>query len=60
MKIVLSAHFDIAHPVPFIKLSSGNMKGLIDNFAGVLVAWEANKENRYPVNFSYAVLGLVS
>lgn len=49
MKIVLSAHFDIAKPVPFITLEDKKLKGLIDNFAGVLVAWEAHKKTGIPL-----------
>ncbi len=49
MKIVLSAHFDIARPVPFIELSGGKLRGLIDNFAGVFVAYEATKKTGIPL-----------
>lgn len=47
--IVLSAHFDIAKPVPFIKLSDGKLTGLIDNFAGVFVAYEAARRTGVPL-----------
>lgn len=49
MKIVLSAHFDIAKPVPYITLEDRKLKGLIDNFAGVFVAWEAAKKTGVPL-----------
>lgn len=49
MQIVLSAHFDIARPVPFITLDEGCMKGLVDNFAGVFASWEAHKKTGVPL-----------
>jgi hypothetical protein len=48
MQIVLSAHFDIAKPVPYITLENGKLQGLIDNFAGVFVAYEASKKQVFP------------
>ncbi len=49
MQIVLSAHFDIAKPVPYITLENGKLQGLIDNFAGVFVAYEASKKTGVPL-----------
>ncbi|OGG23864.1 hypothetical protein A3A79_01525 [Candidatus Gottesmanbacteria bacterium RIFCSPLOWO2_01_FULL_43_11b] len=49
MQIVLSAHFDIAKPVPFIKLDEGKLTGLIDNFAGVFVAYQAARKTGIPL-----------
>lgn len=49
MKIALSAHFDIAKPVPFIELSNGKLKGLIDNFTGVFVAYQASRKTGVPL-----------
>lgn len=49
MQIVLSAHFDFAKPVPFIKLEKGKLLGLIDNFAGVFVAYQAARKTGVPL-----------
>ena len=37
MKIILSAHIDLARPVMAIKLDNKNLFGLVDNLAGVFV-----------------------
>ncbi len=52
MKIILSAHFDLAHPVPSVKLGGGKLTGLVDNFAGVFVAYQANRRTNVPVYFT--------
>src|SRR5688500_5379027 len=60
MKIVLSAHFDLAKPVKYIKLDKLNMTGLIDNFAGVFAAYKASRETGaelYLTNFEEKNLG---
>lgn len=49
MQIVLSAHFDVAKPVPYIELSDSKLRGLIDNFAGVFVAYEVAKKTGIPL-----------
>ena len=49
MNIILSAHFDLAHPVPFIKLEEGKIKGLVDNFAGVFAAYQAHRKTEVPL-----------
>lgn len=49
MKIVLSTHFDIARPVMHIKLDGDGLNGLIDNFAGVFVSYEAQKKTGIPL-----------
>jgi len=52
MKIVLSAHFDIAKPVPFLSLEKGQVHGLVDNFAGVFVAYQVARKTGVPVFFT--------
>ncbi len=52
MQIVLSAHFDIAKPVPFINLADGTMQGLVDNFAGVFAAWEVHQKTGVPLSLT--------
>ena len=52
MKIVLSAHFDLARPVMSIKLDDKNLLGLVDNFAGVFVSYEASRKTGVPVYFT--------
>lgn len=49
MKIVLSAHFDIKMPVPFIKITNHKLIGLIDNFAGVFAAYQAARKTGVPL-----------
>src|SRR3989344_4328047 len=49
MNLVLSAHFDIAKPVSFIALKDGLMQGLVDNFAGVFVAYQAARSTKAPL-----------
>lgn len=44
MKIILSAHFDLAKPVKYIKLDKNNMNGLVDNFAGVFASYQASRK----------------
>lgn len=48
MKIVLSAHFDLKHPVPFIKVDN-NLSGLLDNFSGVFVAYQVSRATGAPL-----------
>lgn len=52
MHIVLSAHFDIAKPVPYIRLEDKAIHGLIDNIAGVFVAYQASRKTGVPVYFT--------
>ncbi len=49
MQIVLSAHFDLARPVPYLTLDTQGLHGLIDNFAGVFVAYEAARKTGVPL-----------
>ncbi len=60
MKIIISAHFDLAKPVKYIKLDKQGMTGLIDNFAGVFAAYKASREtgvDLYLTNFEEVNLG---
>lgn len=52
MKIVLSAHFDLARPVMSIKMDDKNLLGLVDNFAGVFVSYQASRKTGIPVYFT--------
>lgn len=52
MNIVLSAHFDLARPVMSIKLDSEKLSGLVDNFAGVFVAYQTSRKTGVPVYFT--------
>lgn len=52
MEIVISAHFDIARPVMSIKMDNKNLLGLVDNFAGVFVAYQTSKKTGTPVYFT--------
>jgi hypothetical protein len=52
MNIVLSAHFDLAHPVMSIHLDSEKLTGLVDNFAGVFVSYQASRKTGVPVYFT--------
>lgn len=52
MKIVLSAHFDLARPVMSIKMDDKNLLGLIDNFAGVFASYQAGRKTGVPVYFT--------
>jgi len=52
MKIVLSAHFDLARPVMFIHMDDKNLNGLVDNFAGVFSAYQASRKTGVPVYFT--------
>lgn len=49
MKIVISAHFDVARPVGYIKLDDKNLLGLVDNFAGIFAAYQASRKTGIPV-----------
>lgn len=52
MKIVLSAHFDLARPVMSIKMDEKNLLGLVDNFAGVFTSYQASRKTGIPVYFT--------
>ena len=52
MKVVISTHFDIAHPVMFIKMGENKLNGLVDNFAGVFTSYTAGRNKNIPVYFT--------
>lgn len=52
MKIILSAHIDLARPVMAIKLDNKNLFGLVDNLAGVFVAYQTSRKTGIPVYFT--------
>ncbi len=52
MKIVLSAHMDIARPVMSIKMDDKHLIGLVDNFAGIFAAYQASRKTGVPVYFT--------
>jgi hypothetical protein len=60
MKVIISSHFDLAKPVKYIKSDRSGITGLIDNFAGVFVAYKASREtgvDLYLTNFEEKNLG---
>jgi hypothetical protein len=52
MKVVLSAHFDLSHPVMNILMDKEKLKGLVDNFAGVFTSYDAGRKTGTPVYFT--------
>lgn len=52
MRIIISAHFDLARPVMFINMDDKNLLGLVDNFSGVFVAYQASRKTGIPVYFT--------
>lgn len=52
MKIVISAHFDLARPAMFIKIDEKNLLGLVDNFAGVFASYQASRKTGVSVYFT--------
>src|SRR5579863_9434863 len=44
MNIVISAHFDLARPVMSIKMDNQKLLGLVDNFAGLFVAYQVSRK----------------
>ena len=52
MNIVLSAHFDLARPVMSIKMDNQKLLGLVDNFAGVFVAYQVSRATGTTVYFT--------
>jgi putative aminopeptidase FrvX len=52
MEIIMSAHMDLARPVMSIKMDANNLEGLVDNFAGVFVAYQASRKTGIPVHFT--------
>lgn len=52
MKIVISAHFDLARPVMSIKMDDKNLLGLVDNFAGIFVSYQASRKTGVTVYYT--------
>ncbi|MDO8503522.1 MAG: hypothetical protein Q7S60_02425 [bacterium] len=52
MKIIISAHFDVARPVMSILMDKQKISGLIDNLAGLFAAYEAGRKTGVPVYFT--------
>ena len=52
MKVILSAHFDLSHPVMNISIDQKNLKGLVDNFAGVFASYDVGRKTGIPVYFT--------
>lgn len=52
MKIVISAHMDLARPAMYIKLDEKDLLGLVDNFAGVFASYQASRKLGTPVYFT--------
>lgn len=52
MKIVMSAHMDLARPVMSIKMDDKNLLGLVDNFAGVFAAYQAARKTGVDVYYT--------
>jgi len=52
MKVIISAHIDLARPVMFIKMDDKNLLGLVDNFSGVFASYQASRKTGAPVYFT--------
>lgn len=52
MKILLSAHIDLARPVMSIKMDDKNLLGLVDNLAGVFASYQASRKTGVPVEYT--------
>lgn len=52
MKVVISAHMDLARPAMFIKLDEKDLLGLVDNFAGVFASYQASRKLETHVYFT--------
>lgn len=52
MKIVISAHIDLARPAMYIKMDDKNLLGLVDNFAGVFASYQVSRKTNVPVYFT--------
>jgi hypothetical protein len=52
MKIILSAHMDLARPVMSIALDGAGLHGLVDNFAGLFAAYQASRKTGVMVHFT--------
>lgn len=52
MKVVISAHMDLARPTMSINLDDKKLSGLIDNFAGVFASYQASRKTGTSVYFT--------
>lgn len=52
MNVLISAHFDLSHPVMSIKMDDKKIDGLVDNFAGVFTAYQVSRKTGIPVYFT--------
>lgn len=52
MKVIISAHIDLARPAMYIKMDDKNLLGLVDNFAGVFASYQASRKTGVPVYFT--------
>lgn len=52
MKIILSAHIDLARPVMSIKMNDKNLLGLVDNLAGVFTSYQASRKTGVTVYYT--------
>jgi len=52
MDIVISAHFDLARPVMSIKMDNQKLLGLVDNFAGLFVAYQVSRQTGKTVYYT--------
>lgn len=52
MKVVISAHIDLARPAMYIKMDDKNLLGLVDNFAGVFASYQASRKLGTTVYFT--------
>ncbi len=52
MKIILSAHMDLARPVMWIEMDAHNLNGLVDNFAGVFASYQASRKTGTTVYYT--------
>ena len=52
MKIVISAHMDLARPTMSIYLDDKKLSGLLDNFTGVFISYQTSRKTGTPVYFT--------
>ncbi|HEV2339350.1 MAG TPA: hypothetical protein VGT05_01125 [Patescibacteria group bacterium] len=52
MKVIISAHMDLAEKVMAIKMDDKTLLGLVDNFAGVFAAYQASRKTGVEVYFT--------
>ena len=52
MKILLSAHIDLARPVMSIKMDDKYLLGLVDNLAGVFASYQVSRKTGVPVEYT--------